>query len=295
MPRFSVVVPAFDAERFVGEALNAVASQTCTDYEIIVVDDGSRDRTASVVMQWAKAHGGISLQLVRQENSGIGAARNAGIAKAQGDYVAFLDADDLWSEHKIEVVSAFLSGHPQIDLVCHDERLEEEGRHPTLLVHGPYTTYEDLLFRGNTLSTSAVTVRRELMNALGGFSTDLRFNGVEDYECWLRTAKAGSRIAYLHQVLGMYRVHGGGITSQADVHCANLINVLRHHYAQWPSQTGRSRYRVRKRESDALRTSAREFMRRGEREKAKEFLAMALKKDPLSWKGWVLTMINAWG
>src|SRR5207247_8757812 len=123
-------------------------------------------------------HGGA------QPNGGIGRARNAALALARGTFVAFLDSDDWWLEAKLARVAAVFAAHPAIDLVCHDELLVEPDGRKRRLRHGPHTRYEDLLLEGNSVSTSATVVRRRLLEQVGGFSEDLRFNGAEDYDLW---------------------------------------------------------------------------------------------------------------
>src|ERR1017187_6172907 len=103
-PRFSVVIAAFEAERTVASAVNSALAQTRTDLEVIVVDDGSSDRTAAVVGQITDHR----VQLLRQANAGPSAARNVGISATRGDYVAFLDSDDLWLPRYLELMGAAL-------------------------------------------------------------------------------------------------------------------------------------------------------------------------------------------
>jgi glycosyltransferase involved in cell wall biosynthesis len=288
---YSVVIPAYNAERFIRQALDSAAGQTFTGFEIVVVDDGSTDSTVKEVEAWAQAHPATALALVRQQHGGIGAARNAGIRAARGQYVAFLDADDLWAERKLEAVALRAQGSQDIDVLCHDEWLVEYGKRQGLR-HGPYTTYRQLLFRGNSLSTSATVVTRAALQKVGGFSEDPRFNGVEDYELWLRLAQAGCRIAYFHEILGTYAVGGHGITSRIEEHCAHYLNVLQAHFESWRPQNAYYRYLMRKRRAAVLRGAGRAFLHLGRHRDAFPWFARSLGADPLSWKGWGLAVLN---
>ncbi|RMD86144.1 MAG: glycosyltransferase [Candidatus Dadabacteria bacterium] len=225
---FSVVIPAYNAEEVIEDALNAVLAQTFKNYEVIVINDGSTDNTGAVIKQFMKSAPEMKFSFIEQKNLGIGAARNAGMKRANGEFAAFLDADDVWYEDKLERVYSVLKENPEIDLVCHDENLVHNGKVVRRNVYGPYTTYYDLLFKGNCISTSATVVRKDKVIRAGLFSEDLGFNGVEDYELWLRLSKF-SRFYYLHEVLGEYRVFGEGVTGDIERHTRNVFNVFEHH------------------------------------------------------------------
>lgn len=282
-PFFSVVIPAYQASGFIAEALDSVNRQSWRDYGIIVVDDGSSDNTSSVVTEWAKRNEGVPVKLIRQQNRGIGGARNRGIQVSTGEYVAFLDADDIWMESKLERVAAYLRVHGTTDLLCHDEWLDENGQRK-LLRHGPYRSYQQLLFKGNCLSTSAIVVRTKILRALGGFSEDLDFNGVEDYELWLRIARSGAEIDYLHEVLGTYRVHGHGITSRIEEHCRHYINVVEAHARQAGPPDMLTRVLLRKRRSQILRGAGRAYLKQDNFAGARKFLNRSVAQWPFSWK-----------
>src|SRR5262245_50974266 len=108
MPEVSVVIPTFNAARFLCQAIDSVLSQTTRDYELLVVDDGSTDTTATIMQRYSG-----SLRYIRQSNGGVAAARNRGILESVGRYVAFLDADDTWHPKKLERQFAALAEHPQ--------------------------------------------------------------------------------------------------------------------------------------------------------------------------------------
>ncbi len=293
-PLFSVVIPAYNAEDFVCEALDSVAGQTMSksNYEIIAVDDGSTDETSSKISAWAKEYPMVELRLIQQANKGIGGARNRGVREASGIFVAFLDADDVWLEQKLEFIAHHIKDVPDVDMVCHDEWLQMNKGSKKRLTYGPYATYRDLLFKGNCISTSATVVRRQKILEVGGFSEDMRFNSVEDYDLWLRLAQADCRIEYLHKILGVYWVWGQGVTNNIVLHNQHAMNVLEAHFQRWQPKNLYYRYLMRRHRAGTLRGGGHAFMKQGDHREAQKYLCMALKQDPFNWKTWVLTLLN---
>jgi glycosyltransferase involved in cell wall biosynthesis len=111
----SVIIPAYNREAYISDAIESILRQTLPPAEIIVVDDGSTDRTAAIALSY-----GEKVRCISQENQGCGAARNTGLKEARGDLIAFLDSDDIWLDRKLELQSAYLAAHPEIDMAfCH--------------------------------------------------------------------------------------------------------------------------------------------------------------------------------
>lgn len=284
--RFSVVIPAYNAQDFVVQALDSVRAQTYTRYQVILVNDGSTDRTAELAAEWGRAQPRFPLRIHAQANRGIGAARNAGIQVSHEPWLAFLDVDDLWEPQKLEMVAEYLGRSPDAGLVCHDEWREGPDGRRRLSRYGPYTRYADLLFKRNTISTSATVVRTDAVRAVGGFSENLSINGLEDYDLWLRLARSGTVIRYLHQPLGTYRVYGGGITSNVESYCQRGLNLLRMHYTSWQPKTPYSDWRVRLRRAGMLRSAGRALMQQGHRGAALRYASNAFAVAPFSWRTW---------
>ena len=128
MPLVSVIVPAYNAARYIRQALESVCTQTYRDIEVIVVDDGSRDETPAIVEEFATSDPRVRLLL--QNNAGVGAARNMGLRQAQGVYIAPIDADDIWHPGKLEAQVACMEAHgPETGLVyCWTNIIDSEGR-----------------------------------------------------------------------------------------------------------------------------------------------------------------------
>lgn len=178
--RFSVVIPAFNAEACIGNALESCLQQSLPPYEVIVVDDGSTDATvARVQMQF-----GAAVQLILLEkNQGPAAARNAGMDAARGDYIAFLDADDVWHPDKLACMGRVLQMHPEIDFLFHTYRLDAWPADSLRSPVEPRRLPLGRLLLGNVIATPCAVVRRE--NALR-FNASMRH--MEDYDFFLRLA-----------------------------------------------------------------------------------------------------------
>ncbi len=200
----SVVIPARNAADTIGRALVSVARQTCRPAEIILVDDASTDDTA----QCAAAAGLPDLRLIRHDQrGGAAAARNAGIAAASGEYIAFLDADDEWADTKLEKQLAVIADAPAMAFVaCRSVLIDPVGQenrpiHATSpVVTGPEAWRA--LLAANFVSTPCVMARRATVLAVGGF--DPRLPIAEDQDLWIRLALAGA-VGFVDEVL--VRVH----------------------------------------------------------------------------------------
>jgi glycosyltransferase involved in cell wall biosynthesis len=190
-PKVSVVVPAFNVARFVGECLASVRAQTLADWECIVVDDGSSDATAQRVREIADPR----IRLIVQSNRGASAARNAGLAAARGTYLHFLDGDDLLHPQALRRLASRLDAHPQAVAAYGTVwAIFEDGRpYPQKPLHRrsfrsgqvlePMLRGEIFLLMGSTM------LRTQAARELGGFKTDLRLS--EDWEFWCRVAARG--------------------------------------------------------------------------------------------------------
>jgi glycosyltransferase involved in cell wall biosynthesis len=232
-PRFSVVIPAFDAERTVVAAIRSVRAQTEPDFELIVVDDGSRDATADRVRQVDDRR----IRLLRQENRGLSAARNAGIGAARGSLIAFLDADDLWLPTYLERMGAALAARPEAELAYCDAWVFEAGtgriRRQTFFDrHRPAGSLplEPAAFllvhlRDNFFYVGT-TVRARAFASVGGFREDM--TSLEDYEMWLRIEAAGGAIVEVAVPLALYRTSPGQMSANTPRMAANLAALCDH-------------------------------------------------------------------
>ncbi|MFH1723772.1 MAG: glycosyltransferase family A protein [Elusimicrobiota bacterium] len=282
-PKVSVVIPAYNAASFIDKTLGTVAAQSYRDLEVVVVDDGSADDTKAVVDRWLEREK-IPGRCIRQANKGIAGARNAGWRAARAEYVSFLDHDDAWHPEKLAASMAELEAHPESHLVCHDENVYENGKLTRVHRNGPWREgmYERLLFEGNALSPSCVTVRKAKLEEVGGFRENKEFNTVEDYDIWMRLAKA-CRMRFIARVLGDYNYDERGACRRIIYHHTNLEHLLRDHfkslYGDAPGWT--ARLRMRRRLAAAYRSALGQLYTYDEEPQAqREYLARMLRAFP---------------
>ena len=209
------MVPVHDGERWLGEALESIAAQTYPDVETVVVDDGSTDGSAAVI---ARFPGVLALS---QPASGAGLARNAGIAAATGELIAFCDQDDVLDARKLEVQAAHLADHPEADLVLARQRplLEPGATLPDWA--RPDRTFGDA---GGVLPLSAL-VRRTAFDRVGVFDPTLP--GAEDADWLYRARRAGLGIAVLDEILMTRRIHADNLSHDEALVRESLFQSIR--------------------------------------------------------------------
>lgn len=211
----SVIIPAFNAEKHLGDALESVFAQTRTPTEVIVVDDGSRDRTTAIAREYA------AVTLLVRENGGPGAARNTGVAAARSAYIAFLDADDTWLPRKLEVQAAYVDAHPEARLVfcLHRYRLENEEILPAHTQGA-----EEIEAHASPLPSSWL-VAREAFQVVGLFDEVHRVG--EDLEWLMRAREAGIEPHLVREELVTRRIHGANLSIDRDESRAAMFRILR--------------------------------------------------------------------
>lgn len=218
-------MPAFNAAALIVRAIHSVVAQTDGDWELIVIDDGSSDATPQLVESIQDSR----VRLLRQPPSGLPAvARNNGIREARGQYVAFLDADDVWHPKKLERAGAYLTARPSTDVVCHDVLVVVAGVPRSLRAYRSDGSdfYEQLVYRGNFLSTSAVTVRRTALLDAGLFPEARGEPLAEDYALWLRLAERGCAFAIVPEVLGEYHRHEVNLSGDLETMYAATLRGM---------------------------------------------------------------------
>ena len=216
MPQFSIIVPCFNAAAFLDETLSSLRDQTLTDWEAFLVDDGSTDSTPEILALWAA--GDPRFQVLRLPNGGPSCARNhAALALAQADYIAFLDADDLWPDNKLSHSAALLHAHPEADGafgIVSFFRETPSRREAVSRLHLGALSVQELL-RGNPVcTTSNLVVRRSLMRRIGGFNPAMKF--AEDLEWLMRAALNGACIIGDSVVHCHYRANGEGLSANLE-------------------------------------------------------------------------------
>lgn len=229
-PLVSVVIPTFNHAHLLGRALQSVLDQTYPNWEAIVIDNHSNDGTDELLKNFADPR----IHLLKIHNGGvIAVSRNLGLAQAKGDWVAFLDSDDLWYTHKLESIISLVERGDDSDVFCHDEYLVHDGgARKKLLRYGPAASdfYSVMITEGNRLSTSATVVRRQFIERHRlRFDERPDFVTVEDYGFWLELARAEARFSFLRSAMGEYLIHGTNNSTRLARHWANTHALLHHH------------------------------------------------------------------
>jgi len=201
--KVSVIIPAFNSERWIKTCIDSVVNQSVKASEIIVIDDGSTDNAAGIVREY-----GEIVYLISQENKGVSAARNAGLAQATGNWIAFLDADDWWTPDKIEKTLNKISENLDIQLLSHDMYVADEFGGTVGMDTNEYSTNiygADELLLANRVKTSSVMITSTLAKKVGSFREDLkRPAGCEDWDFWLRASEF-TNFNHISEPLGYYR------------------------------------------------------------------------------------------
>lgn len=229
MPRVSVIVPIYNVEQYVAETIRSVLAQTYSDFELLLIDDGSPDRSVAVCAQFTDPR----IRLIRQANRGLAGARNTGIREATGEYLAFLDSDDLWVPEKLARHVAHLDSRPEVGVsYARSAFIDEQGR-PLNAYQMPKLTgitTPHLLCRNPVGNGSAPVIRHQVFEDIRfranfhGAEEDCyfddRFRQSEDIECWIRISiQTQWQFEGLPEALTLYRVNDSGLS-------ANLFKQL---------------------------------------------------------------------
>lgn len=236
MKLVSVIIPVYKAEKYIAETVQSVLNQTYTHFELLIVDDGTPDRSIEICQQFSDPR----IIILRQLNGGVSRARNRGIRAAQGEYLAFLDGDDLWVPEKLEKHVTHLEASPQVGLsFSHSAFINEVGQPLGIYQTAPTRSITPslILCRNPIGNGSTPVVRREVFAAIqfqqsyGDVVEPAYFDGhlhhIEDVECWLRIAlQTQWQIEGIPEPLTLYRVNPGGASTNLSKQFTSLEQVL---------------------------------------------------------------------
>ena len=218
-PLVSVVIPVFNGERFLREAVQSVLDQQYSPLEIIVVDDGSTDNTAIVARDLPEP-----VRYLHQTNQGPAAARNRGIEQAQGSLIAFADADDLWPAGKLESQLPLLIKDPRIDIVL--------GRIQQVLL----SEAEELGETGFSVNLGSAVIRKSVFERIGLFDETMRYS--EDVDWFMRARESGAAIVTIDAVTLLYRQHEQNMTRGKSTAELNVLKALKKSLDRRRERTG---------------------------------------------------------
>ena len=229
-PLISVVIPAYNAEQFLDETLESVLSQTYENWECIIVNEGSTDSTESVAKKWCEKDS--RFRLTNKENGGLSSARNWGIKESKAEYIAFLDADDLYLPEYLEFCLKTLI-EQDLDLVApkmmdfknRPNKISKNDNNEGYLFYGKQGIRDFLYINQITV---AILCKKSVLEAVGGFSWHDR---AEDLHCWLKILFAGYKIYRVRKYMAYRRIHQNSLSS-GDYDCSKEVIKIIHSFEQ---------------------------------------------------------------
>ena len=214
-PLVTVIVPVYNGERYFAFALKSIFGQDYRPLEIIVVDDGSVDGSADIAKSFPE------IRYIHQSNQGVAVARNTGLDAARGQFVAFLDQDDLWMPNKLSRQIDYLLKYPQVDCVVTKGRLFLEPG-----IEAPSWLKKNLLLEDHaTYVPSALVVRRTAFEKVGRF--DPAYSMGSDMDWFFRAENCSISIAVLPETLVHRRIHEGNHSYQAQLACSEMLKIVK--------------------------------------------------------------------
>ena len=291
-PLVSVIMPAYNARRYIGEAVESVLAQTFTDFEFIIIDDGSTDGTKEILEGYAAKDKRI--RLVRRPNTGYGVALNEALGMSRGPLIARMDSDDICLPHRFEKQVKYLNDHDDCLLVGSRVLLIDPDGAPLFEMEGIELTHEEidrkLMICGWAIVHPAVMMRRDAVLSIGGYKPE--FVPVEDHDLFLRLAEVG-RLANLPEVLFKYRKHpASAVTTMAHLRVNAMRTLLE---AAWtrrgiPDRSGFPPILPDddhpKRELNLKRTWTWLALRAGNLSTARKYALASLREEPLALESW---------
>ena len=213
-PLISVILPVYNSEKYLREALNSVFNQHYTPLEIIIVDDGSTDGTSQIVKEYRG-----KVQYYYQQNEGPASARNLGIQKANGDFITFIDADDLWPDDKLMNQMRCFEKYPETEIV--------QGLVERVDISKPNkpdeSEVEEQLFIHSNLG--AMIIRRAVFDKIGMFDRNLTYHSDTDF--WFRARESGIKILVDNKIALIYRIHGSNHTTGKNTKSLGFARILK--------------------------------------------------------------------
>ena len=267
MPTVSVIMPAFNVDRYISEAIESVLAQTYTDFELVIVDDGSTDNSRSIAEHYRAEHPD-RIVVISQENRGLAGARNTALRVASGRVFALLDSDDGWAPRFLESQMRLLDAHHDVAIVSGNaiNRGGAEDGRPVRPVLDPQPA-PDLftILRDETAVFIMSLFRREVVDHVGVFDEELRTN--EDYDFWIRAAFVGFKFLRNAEPLAFYRRHANSLSASDVRMLAGILRVYRKALSHFPAGSAAADViaaQVERFETELLAAEAREALERGD-------------------------------
>lgn len=287
-PCVSILVPTYNRRALLLEALDSIAHQSYDDYEVIVIDDGSTDGTAQIFDPPRPK----TQYVCQPRNAGPAAARNRGLIEAAGQYVTFLDSDDLWRPDFLQRFLDFFKSNPQLMIAyCRMDNVDQNGNATTGNQRRCYAgKITESLFCSTFIHTPSVMARREILNEAGGFNADLPV--VEDYHLWLRLSLK-YEFGFIDEALSLRRRHGGSLSRHHR--CRNLAvraTMLEEFYSNPGAQQSVAPDRAKARLARVFTTAATIHFKARRFQEARQLASRALHYQSRQMRSYVLAALS---
>lgn len=272
----SVIIPAYNYAKFLPDALNSLLSQSFKDWECIIINNGSHDNTEEVAKSYLQKDSRFKYFSI--ENKGVSHSRNFALKQANGDFIQFLDADDLIESEKFSKQIDFLNQHREVDLVYGDAKyfttenmnlrkfsMHDDDKSWMPLISGKDKQLSDALLKRNIFPINAPLLRKSLIEKFGGFDESL--TGLEDWDLWLRLAVNGCYFKYLDEIntTALIRIHATSASQDKKMMHAHILPVLQHYLLHPYTNLKQKLYLLIRYEEELLDTFF--YMARGRLEK----------------------------
>lgn len=252
--RVSVVIPVFNAKKFISETIESVVAQTYPHWELVVVDDGSTDGTSEILKKYKKMLS-TKMRIITQKNCGVSIARNRGIAISKGEYIAFLDHDDLWLPEKLEIQTKILDSDKSLGMVYCDSyvideksNIKEDSVIQSILSRNIPLQRRfrgwifDELFYVNYISLETAVIRKKVLKNTGMFNPDYKI--AEDYDLFLKIAKKYP-VDFVEKRLAKFRAHAGGASRNIKLRVAEEFKIMQYWLDKEPNLRERLKYVIK--------------------------------------------------
>lgn len=288
MPRVSVIIPTYNRAHYIAETIHSVFEQNFNDYEVIVIDDGSTDNTEEVIKPYLD-----KITFIRKENGGPASARNEGIKIAEGEYIAFLDSDDLWLPEKLDYQLNYMAAYRDVGLTFTDAEVISGGNNETRKI---IFTGQDLsikgLFERNFIPTLTVMVRKACIDNAGLFDESKGFIGVEDYDMWLRIAMR-YRLGHIPKILARYRRHANNLMGRdLERNYINRLKIIQEFIDNYPDFPSEFQINMEEYYKNYYYRLGRKLYKHKQFDIASKYLRQALSFNTFAFKYYIAYFVN---
>lgn len=230
--QITVIIPCYNSEKSIKSTLLSILNQTLRVDEVVVIDDGSTDKTRDIVKSIQKNYKKNRIVLFSQNNKGVSAARNKGVEISRGDWIAFCDSDDYWIPEKNQKVTKYIKNNPALDFIAHEYGVGMNNTIQKVNNKQKYNEKKSLfpqLYQKCLFQTSSIFIKKSLFNKIGGFDEDLKV--AEDYDMWLKVSDIAN-FCYIKELLGVYTIqetNKKNLSADEMLMFESTVKVLKRH------------------------------------------------------------------